>query len=81
MSLTSREIERQLRLGEDSRWEYKQVEFASSVLKAPRQDLNASRHTPHGVRQPNMIPASVRPVPETVDRLVLCDTYEYMIAV
>ena len=37
MSLTSSDIERQLRLGEDSRWEFKQVEFVDSVPKAPRQ--------------------------------------------
>ena len=32
---------------------------------------NASRHTPRGVRQPNMIPASVRSVPEK-QRTVWC---------
>lgn len=38
MSYTSEEIERRLRLGEDSRWEFKQVEFAGDRPKAPRRD-------------------------------------------
>ena len=37
MSPASSDIERRLRLGEDGRWEFKQVEFVDSRLKAPRQ--------------------------------------------
>lgn len=37
MHLDSQRVERRLLLGEDSRWEFKQLEFAGSVLKAPRQ--------------------------------------------
>ena len=32
------EIRRQLRLGEDSHWEFKQIEFAGNVPKSPRRD-------------------------------------------
>ena len=37
MNSISERVERRLRLGEDSLWEFKQVEFVDSVLKAPRQ--------------------------------------------
>ena len=37
MTYSSEDIRHRLRLGEDSRWEFKQVEFAGSVLKAARQ--------------------------------------------
>ena len=37
MSINRERVERRLLLGEDSRWEFKQVEFVDSVLKAPRQ--------------------------------------------
>ena len=37
MSLNSERVERRLRLGQDSRWEFMQAEFVDSVLKAPRQ--------------------------------------------
>lgn len=37
MTLTSTDIERRLRLGEDSRWEFKEIVFVDSAVKAPRQ--------------------------------------------
>ena len=38
MTYRDEEIERQLRLGEDSAWEFKQVEFTEDQPKSPRRD-------------------------------------------
>lgn len=38
MSFGDEEIKRQLRLGEDSRWEFKEVRFAGNVPKEPSRD-------------------------------------------
>ena len=38
MSYTDQEIERQLRSGEDSEWEFKQIEFSGSRPKSPSRD-------------------------------------------
>ena len=38
MTYGSEEIKRQLRLGEDSRWEFKQVEFSGNRPKGPKRD-------------------------------------------
>ena len=38
MSFSDEEIRRQLRLGEDSRWEFKEIRFAGSVPKSPSRD-------------------------------------------
>lgn len=38
MTYGSEEINRQLRLGEDSRWEFKQVEFSGNRPKGPKRD-------------------------------------------
>ena len=38
MSFGDEEIKRQLRLGEDSRWEFKEVRFAGNVPKQPSRD-------------------------------------------
>ena len=35
MNLNTERVERRLRLGEDSRWEFMQVKFVDSVLDAP----------------------------------------------
>ena len=40
MSYSDEDIARQLRLGEDSHWEFKQIEFAGNHPKSPtRHDL------------------------------------------
>ena len=38
MTCSDEDIARQLRLGEDSRWEFKQIEFEGNVPKGPRQN-------------------------------------------
>ena len=38
MHLSSERVERRLRLGEDSRWEFKQIEFAGNRPKSPARD-------------------------------------------
>ena len=38
MSFSDEEIRRQMRLGEDSHWEFKEIEFAGDVPKGPRPD-------------------------------------------
>ena len=38
MSVSDEEIRRQLRLGEDNRWEFKEVRFAGNVPKQPSRD-------------------------------------------
>ena len=38
MSVSSVDIERQRRLGEDSRWEFKQIEFLGDRPKSPSRD-------------------------------------------
>ena len=38
MSFSDKEIRRQLRLGEDSRWEFKEIRFAGNVPKEPSRD-------------------------------------------
>lgn len=38
MNYTDQEIARQIRLGEDSQWEFKQIEFAGSRPKGPSRD-------------------------------------------
>ena len=38
MTYDGNEIERQLRLGEDSRWEFKQIEFAGNRPRSPSRD-------------------------------------------
>ena len=38
MSFGDEEIKRQLRLGEDSRWEFKEVRFAGNIPKEPNRD-------------------------------------------
>ncbi len=38
MSFSDEEIRRQLRLGEDSRWEFKEIRFAGNVPKSPSRD-------------------------------------------
>ena len=38
MSFSDEEIRRQLRLGEDSRWEFKEIRFAGNVPKTPSRD-------------------------------------------
>ncbi len=38
MSFSDEEIRRQLRLGEDSRWEFKEIRFAGNVPKQPSRD-------------------------------------------
>ncbi len=38
MNFSDEEIRRQMRLGEDSHWEFKEIEFAGDVPKSPRRD-------------------------------------------
>ena len=38
MSFSDEEITRQMRLGEDSHWEFKEIEFAGNTPKSPRRD-------------------------------------------
>ena len=38
MSIRDEEIRRQLRLGEDSRWEFKEIRFAGNIPKQPSRD-------------------------------------------
>ena len=38
MSVSDEEIRRQLRLGEDNRWEFKEIRFAGNVPKQPSRD-------------------------------------------
>ena len=38
MRFSDEEIRRQIRLGEDSHWEFKQIEFAGNVPKSPRRE-------------------------------------------
>ena len=38
MNTSNADIRRQLRLGEDSRWEFKQIEFAGNRPKSPKRD-------------------------------------------
>ena len=38
MNFSDEEIKRQIRLGEDSHWEFKEFEFAGNVPKGPRRD-------------------------------------------
>ena len=37
MNFSDEEIRRQMRLGEDSRWEFKEIEFAGNVPRSPRR--------------------------------------------
>ena len=40
MNFSNEEIKRQMRLGEDSHWEFKEIVFAGNVPKSPsRKDL------------------------------------------
>ena len=38
MNFSDEDIRRQMRLGEDSHWEFKEIEFAGDVPKSPRRD-------------------------------------------
>ena len=38
MNFSDEEIRRQMRLGEDSHWEFKEIEFAGNVPRSPRRD-------------------------------------------
>lgn len=38
MNFSDEDIRRQMRLGEDSHWEFKEIEFAGTVPKSPRRD-------------------------------------------
>ena len=38
MNFSAEEIKRQIRLGEDSHWEFKEIVFAGNVPKSPRRD-------------------------------------------
>ena len=38
MNFSDEEIRRQMRLGEDSRWEFKEIEFAGNAPRSPRRD-------------------------------------------
>ena len=38
MNIRDEDIRRQLRLGEDNRWEFKEVKFAGNVPKSPRRE-------------------------------------------
>ena len=38
MNFSNEEIRRQMRLGEDSHWEFKEIEFAGNVPRSPRRD-------------------------------------------
>ena len=38
MNFSDEEIKRQIRLGEDSHWEFKEIVFAGNVPKSPRRD-------------------------------------------
>ena len=38
MNYSDEEIKRQMRLGEDSRWEFKEIEFAGNAPRSPRRD-------------------------------------------
>ena len=38
MNFSDEEIKRQMRLGEDSHWEFKEIEFAGNTPKRPRRD-------------------------------------------
>ena len=38
MNFSDEEIKRQMRLGEDSHWEFKEIVFAGDVPKSPRRD-------------------------------------------
>ena len=54
MSFSDEEIKRQMRLGEDSHWEFKEIEFAGNVPKNPRRndladELAAFANTDGGV--------------------------------
>ena len=54
MDFSDEEIRRQIRLGEDSRWEFKEIEFAGNVPRSPRRndladELAAFANTDGGV--------------------------------
>ena len=54
MNFSDEEIRRQMRLGEDSHWEFKEIEFVSNVPRSPRRDdladeLAAFANTDSGV--------------------------------
>lgn len=54
MSFSDEELKRQMRLGEDSHWEFKQIEFAGNIPKSPRRaeladELAAFANTDGGV--------------------------------
>ena len=38
MNFSDEDIRRQMRLGEDSHWEFKEIEFAGNVPRSPRRD-------------------------------------------
>ena len=38
MTYSDEDIERQLRLGEDSRWEFKEIEFAGNQPRSPNRN-------------------------------------------
>ncbi len=38
MNITDSEVRRRLRTGEDSQWEFKQIEFSDDHSKSPRRD-------------------------------------------
>ncbi len=38
MNFSDEDIKRQMRLGEDSHWEFKEIEFAGNVPRSPRRD-------------------------------------------
>ena len=54
MNFSDEEIKRQMRLGEDSHWEFKEIVFAGNVPKEPRRaevadELAAFANTDGGV--------------------------------
>lgn len=80
MTIRDEEIRRQLRLGEDSRFEFKQIEFKGSTPTSPREDLadelgafaNANGGTLLcGVSDDGLIQGMSREQMEALDRLLV----------
>ena len=81
MAITTAAIERQLRLGEDSRWEFKQIEFRGDRTVSPRRDdladeLAAFANTSGGVMlcgvtDSGRVPGMSRPQLDAVERVIM----------
>ena len=86
MNYTSDDIGRRLRLGEDSRWEFKRVEFAGDRPKAPRRDDLADELTAFanggggvllcGVTDDGLVQGMSRAQMDALERVIVEISYE-----